>query len=348
MDNMKEGKAGSFYNFLSDGCKLCQLGAKMVLFVTGICDRGCFYCPLSMDRKKDVVYANEHRVRSDGDVINEARRMEALGTGITGGEPLLKFELVLHYIRLLKSEFGPEHHIHLYTSTAPDRDMLAALADAGLDEIRFHPSVDIWNSLKDTPFADSIRTAIQLNMSAGIEIPAMEGAEGAAAFINEAGGFLNLNELEFSDTNADALRTRGFELRDDMSSAAANSRVCAKKIAASITKVHFCSSRYKDAVQLKNRFLRTARNTARSFDEITEDGTIIYGLIKGSDLNTLLGILRTMEVPDDLFKIMNEHIEIAWWVLEEIADKLKDKACRLTIVERYPFEDGMVVQAMPI
>ena len=348
MGKMTEGKVGSFYNFLSDGCKLCQLGAKMVLFVTGKCERGCFYCPVSEDRKKDVVYANEHPVRSDEDVINEALQMSALGTGITGGEPLLKLERVLHYIRLLKLEFGPRHHIHLYTSIAPDKDTLAALADAGLDEMRFHPPLELWNSLKDTPFADSIRTAIKLEISAGIEVPAMEGAEKITDFVNSVGGFLNLNELEFSDANADAMRKRGFELHDDMSNAVANSHACAQKIAPCCAKFHFCSSKYKDAVQLKNRLLRTAENTARPFDEITEEGTIAYGVIKNSDFGSSLEVLQKMEMPDDMFEVKNGSIEIAWWVLEDIADELNEVGSILTIVERYPFEGGLVVQTTPI
>ena len=348
MPEIIQNEAGSFHNYLSEGCKLCKIGAKMVLFVTGICGRDCFYCPISEDRKDDVTYANERRVTSDEDVIAAAHQMDALGTGITGGEPLLELGRVLHYIRLLKSEFGVEHHIHLYTSIAPDKETLAVLADAGLDEIRFHPPQNMWDSLEQTPFADSITTAIELGMSAGIEIPSIEGAEGVLPLLDAVGGFLNLNELEFSDTNADAMHLRGYELVDDMSNAVANSRACAQKLAVSSSKVHFCSSRYKDAVQLRKRLLRIANKTARAFDGITDEGTIVVGIIESGGRDNVVGILREMEVPDDMFEVKGGRIEIAWWILEDIADDLKRVGCTLSIIERYPFEGGLVVETMPI
>ncbi|MGP8320092.1 MAG: radical SAM protein [Methanosarcinaceae archaeon] len=348
MPEIIQDEVGSFHNFLSEGCKLCKLGAKMVLFITGICGRECFYCPLSEDRKKDVTYANERRVTSDVDVISEVRQMDALGTGITGGEPLLRADRVLHYIHLLKSEFGRNHHIHLYTAIALDKEILSALADAKLDEIRFHPPGELWDSLENTPFAESIKTAIKLGMSAGVEIPAMKGAEGILPLLNNVGGFLNLNELEFSDTNADAMHLNGFELVNDMSNAVANSRACAEKLAAHSSKMHFCSSRYKDAVQLKKRLLRIANITARTFDGITDEGTIVIGIIESGDYNTITSMLREMEVPVDMFEIMNNRIEIAWWILEDIAQEFEGTGSTLSIIERYPFENGLVVESMPI
>ncbi|WP_243684587.1 radical SAM protein [Methanosarcina barkeri] len=211
MEKFTEDKTGSFYSYLSEGCRLCQEGAKMVLFVTGLCPKNCFYCPLSDKRRgKDLVFANERLISSDEDLLKEAELMDALGTGITGGEPLLKLERVLHYIRMLKASFGIEHHIHLYTSLAPGRQVLEKLADAGLDEIRFHPPQECWNDLKNSQYANSLQNAKELGIEAGIEIPALEDAEKVSAFAEEMGVFLNLNELEFSDNNSEALLKNGF------------------------------------------------------------------------------------------------------------------------------------------
>lgn len=93
---------------ISKGCEQCAKGGKMVLFVYGYCDqRDCFYCPLGENRKNVTdVYANERKVESNEDVIAEAKRMSALGTSITGGEPQEAMAKTCRYLELLKDEFG--------------------------------------------------------------------------------------------------------------------------------------------------------------------------------------------------------------------------------------------------
>jgi pyruvate formate-lyase activating enzyme-like uncharacterized protein len=353
MEKFTEDETGSFCSYLSEGCRLCQQGAKMVLFVTGLCPKSCFYCPLSDERHgKDLVFANERHVKSDEDLLKEAELMDALGTGITGGEPLLKLERVLHYIRLLKSSFGKNHHIHLYTSLAPDRETLEKLAEAGLDEIRFHPPQALWGELMYSPYADTLRNAKDLGMETGIEIPSLEGAERVAVFAEEIGIFLNLNELEFSDNNSEALFENGFSLESDTSCAAAGSCMHAETAFRACKRVHFCSSTYKDAVQLRKRFQRIAKNTAREFDEITEDGTLIYGVINGGNQELAEEILREIEVPNEFFEVKEGKIEIAWWVLEDLKDGLKEElepfGTKIFIIERHPFEDGLLVELIPL
>lgn len=353
MNEVKQTGSGSFYTYLSEGCRLCQMGAKMVLFVTGVCPRDCFYCPVSTERRKDATFANERAVSCDQDIIEEARLMDALGTGITGGETLLVPERVLHYIKLLKSEFGHGHHIHLYTSIAPGMDMISRLAEAGLDEIRFHPPASMWNELDMSPYAASIEHATQCKIAVGIEVPAIEGIETVAAFAREKGCFLNLNELEFSESNAGAMKLKGFVLEGDISNAVAGSMELARNMISevSVGKVHFCSSTYKDAVQLRERLARIARNTARAFDEITEEGTVVYGRILCNDENTaqeVTGLLIEEGVPSEMIETKDCSVETAWWILEDIADMVRENARDLSIIERYPFENGFVVEKMPL
>ena len=323
----------------------------MVLFITGICGKNCFYCPISDERKKDITFANERPVNSDMDIIEEAKQMGALGTGITGGEPLLEPEKVFRYIKVLRSEFGKEHHIHLYTALPLDDNILEQLAAAGLDEIRFHPPADIWNSNMEN-YAISIKKAMSIGMEAGLEIPSIEGAKEVARMANKVGCFLNLNELEFSDTNYEAMKLRGYRLRDEISNAVDGSYKTGIETLQTTEKGHLCTSRYKDAVQLRRRLLRIAERTAREFDEVTEDGTLIYGVItcnsEKRSSQQVAELLFSSGVPEELFQVDNEEIHIAAWILEEIKMDISADVKEICIIERYPFPGGMVVEKIPL
>lgn len=350
-ETMKRTKAivdatGSAYTKMCRGCKLCHKGAKMVLFITGICGRDCFYCPLSEERKsKDAAYANELLIRTDDDVIAEAKRMGALGTGITGGEPLLKPGDTIRYIKLLKATFGQRHHIHLYTGIAPVDEVLKKLKDAGLDEIRFHPPLEDWDHFKETPYYQALKRSKELGMDAGVEIPAIKQVPAIAQAIEEAGGFLNLNELEFSETNHASLEQRGYRLKDDISNAAEGSETLAHEIVLNIlANTRYCSSRFKDAVQLRERLKRIARHTARPFDEISEDGTIIYGEIVGN-ITDAHQVIINIKVPRRMYAVYDDRIDIAWWILEDLKTHVD---ARKSIVERYPMKDGLVVERIPL
>lgn len=321
----------------------------MVLFVTGLCRKSCFYCPVSEKRMhKDVTFANERPVSSNDDILYEARSMNALGTGITGGEPLLVPDRVLGYIRLLKASFGREHHIHLYTAQSPGREILKELKAAGLDEIRFHPQPEIWDHLPGSGFARSLEIAKELGMDAGFEIPSLPGSEQVADFARDCDVFINLNELEFSQTNAEALKARGYSAADDESCRAAGSRDVAYIIIQQEpeSKAHFCSSRFKDAIQLRKRLLRTARILSREFDEVTPDGTLFYGVIQGN-VDGITSMLRLLDVPGQLFEPQDGSVELAWWVLEDIEAEIGDNF-RSWYEECYPTYGRLVVERIPI
>ncbi|MDR0198371.1 MAG: 4Fe-4S cluster-binding domain-containing protein, partial [Methanomassiliicoccaceae archaeon] len=239
---------------LAAGCEHCMNGSKMVLFVSGRCGTGCFYCPVSNEKKgRDVIYANEKKVRGDDDIIAEAVSMDATGTGITGGDPLTDMERTLRMIRMLKEKFGKRHHIHLYTSSV-DLDRTLALEAAGLDEIRFHPPVNVWEDIGRTCLGAIISGS---KMSVGIEVPAIPDLAPQLEklvkdVIGLGVGFVNINELEFSESNWEMISARQYELKDEISSAVLGSEKLAKQIIRKFpnASIHFCSSSFKDSVQL--------------------------------------------------------------------------------------------------
>jgi pyruvate formate-lyase activating enzyme-like uncharacterized protein len=328
---------------LAKGCDLCYQGAKMVLFVTGRCHRSCWYCPLSRERKgTDTVFANEHPVDIPAQIIQEAENMSALGTGITGGEPLLCLEKVTQYCQLLKGHFGPDHQIHLYTAKAPTDEELAEMQGL-VDEIRLHPPYECWNEILMSDFITSARHAKEMGFDIGIEVPALPGLEfliPALPYLD----FLNINELEWGESNAEQMRERGYELADEVHNAIEGAKGWAEELCRH-EKVHWCASAFKDSVQLRERLKRVAHNTARPFDEITDDGTVVYGVFEPESGNTgtVASFFKERLEPDS-FIVFPDKIEMAWWLLEKHTDELEGKKY---VLERYP-NGGMVVEMTPL
>ncbi|TRZ68916.1 MAG: 4Fe-4S cluster-binding domain-containing protein [Methanothrix sp.] len=337
----------SFHNYLSRGCRICHQGASLVLFVTGHCKRGCFYCPLSAARRgKDHIFANERRVEGVEDILDEAHAIGALGTGITGGEPLLELDLVVRYLKSLKKEFGEEHHVHLYTGSLPGSSVMNKLRQAGLDEIRFHPPVSDW--ARPHRLVDTLKDAKSMGLAAGVEIPALEPAPLVVEAVKRADAFLNLNELEFSETNRLGLEEQGFISKGFDCGAIGCEEMAREHFMIDGLRVHYCSSRFKDAVQLRERLKRRAERTSRPFDLPTADGTLIYGTVTCDDLGLALNMLKNLGVPPEMYSLTDDRLEIAGWILESISEDMKATGSILALEERYPIEGGPVVERIPL
>ncbi len=341
----------SFYTKrLAKGCQICREGAKLVLLVTGLCNANCFYCPLSEKKKgKDVIYANELLVKKEEDILKEAELIEAEGTGITGGDPLIVLDRVINFIKLLKNYFGDEHHIHLYTATLSYKKA-KKLEKAGLDEIRFHPTPSLWDKIEKTNFKEIIK---KLEIDKGMEIPLVphmkEETFHLLKEVDKYGlDFINLNELEFSITNLDELDKYGYVAKNDESSAVKGSEEMAYEILKMDleTPLHYCSSSFKDAIQLRKRIGRRAKNIAKIYDVITEDGTLLKGVIMANK-EKIDEIKRKFEIDDNMIAWDSEknRIETSPFILEEIAEYLPYKCF---LIEEYPTADRLEVEIIPL
>ncbi|MBI5253526.1 MAG: radical SAM protein [Euryarchaeota archaeon] len=356
---IKKVYSNRYLGTLPKGCKLCMKGAKLVVFVSGICSKKCFYCPISLKKKnKDRSWVNERPVKKPSDVTHEAIRMSALGAGMTGGDPDLSLEKTLGYMRPLKKEFGKKFHIHMYTSNALDKEMLRKLKNAGLDELRFHitDNGEIWNSIKNSA---------EMDMCTGVEIPVIPGQhdrilEIARKLSGIEGSFLNLNELEFSETNLREFKKRNFELKSETSYAVKGSEETALKILALCKNfklnIYYCSSAYKDSVQLRKRLLRTAKNTAKDYEEVSEDGLLLKGVIavEKPTLEKLSALrknlIKEFKIPENLITVDKEkmRLETSVEISEKLSEMYKKRGLKYFLVEEYPTSDRLETDVVPL
>lgn len=357
-----------FTSPISRGCTMCAEGAKLVLLITGLCLAKCFYCPLSTKKQgMDRIFADEWELDDEDDfekIIKEAEFIDAKGAGITGGDPLFVWKRTERYIFLLKEKFGDDFHVHLYTSALNNSNHIKDLINAGLDEIRFHPSPNNWSEMEKSPIIRAIKIALDEDVDVAIEIPCIPNAdEDIYSLIrwadNNGVKWINLNELEFSETNSESFYKMGYVVKNDISAAVEGSQDTAYRILDSISildlnaGIHYCSCSFKDGIQLRNRIKRRANNVAKKFEIITDDGTILKGIIpvdKKGFKQLIFYLKNVYDISQDLLFYNEEkrQIETAVSILERIAPDLIRKKILCYIVEEYPTSDSLEVSRFPL
>jgi len=356
------------------GCQQCVKGEKLVLFITGLCGQRCSYCPVSEKKfSHDDVYANEWKIKNLKELVKEIELTSAKGCGITGGDPLVKTDRTCSYIKFLKKKYGKKFHVHLYTPfKLVTKDKLDKLSKAGLDEIRFHPDID---SDKDW---HKIELALNYGWDVGLEIPSLpdklKETKKLLDYFADKVKFINLNELEFSDTTVSHYKMKkSYKTKNTTSYGAKGSDIVAKKIIEYANKkkyqlsVYYCTAFLKDRTQMGNRIKRRAKKVAKEYDEITDEGMIIRGAIylpelqpgvgyreklksanKSSILKKLVYAKEQMVKKTNLGLIDIDEIKLRLTLsveaVKEFSDDIKSLGLAPAIVEEYPTHDAVEVE----
>jgi len=331
----------------SRGCDICWRGGKLVLFVTGACPMygECAYCTISSWRRRDIVMADEVLVEGEEDLLREARAIDAEGAGVTGGEPTLVPERVARFVSVLK-EWRSDFHVHVYTNGwRLDEEVAALWSEAGVDEVRLHSwDREVWERL---------RIVLDHGMEAGAEMPAIPGREERLKELAErldsmGAGFINLNELEFSEANRETLLAMGFRPREDSEVAVCGSRETAAAVLEFVEREtgimgYFCPAEQKE-YQMWMRWRRRAPNVAEPYEEPTEDGTLIFGRIRGprSSLEELAEELAASGVP---LRLEDGELLVPPEVLLEIIGEFAELEAEL--VEVAPTDDRKELSVYP-
>ena len=353
----------------TEGCIQCQMGSKLVLFITGNCHWRCDYCPLSETRRDiDHMFANERRCESFDEVIEEARAMRATGAGITGGDPLMARERTLEGIRRLKAEFGPSFHLHMYTSIPFRTELAAKFAEAGLDEIRFH-----FLDLEAEQYRETIAACSAAGILTGVELPCEPDKESELLELLETlrgydVDFLNLNELEITVGNIDNMELRGFNLSTEITAGAAGSaelaHVLRNRVNAAASglpdpidaetrdpygyHLKFCTAVYKDAGQLRRRFQRRGEATIAPHETLTEDSTLMFGAVYATEEEQESWIEEIAEQTDLPRRFMlwdsdNQRIELPLVVAESIAEHVDASVAMVEVTPTFERMEVTVV-----
>jgi len=118
----------------STGCKICQQGKWLCIFLTHLCDAGCKFCP--SPHKDDRIFSDLGD--SYQEIFEHLKGNNYLGISFSGGDPILVFDRLIEWLHAFKSNL-PHLYLWLYsTGLNVDAKKLSLLADNGLNEIRFN------------------------------------------------------------------------------------------------------------------------------------------------------------------------------------------------------------------
>ncbi len=333
-------------NGVSDGCRLCVKGKKIVLFITGICKRNCWYCSLSRKRKnKDITWANERICKNVKDAIEEATESNANSAGITGGDPFVKLDRTIKYAKALKKRFGKRFHIHVYLPTKFLTTSKLERLSKCIDEVRFHPEFlskkltekEMIEDIEKIKFADKYWKKKDI----GIELPMIPNRkEDILEFIlrvNEFIGFVNLNEFEISDTNFNLItkdykmNSGGYTIKDSIK---AGIWILDKMKKLNLKlKVHLCTAETKNNYQFRNRL---KNHKILPYGKRTNDGNVMYFAVYAKNKEEYSRLKKQIKGYADNKK---QRIIIS----ESLANKLPD-TYQITKVEEFPTFDRIEIE----
>lgn len=194
---------------LSPGCRACGEGTWACLFVNGVCNARCFFCP-APQLTRDPPETSGIPFPEIDDFLDYVEHFGFTGVSLSGGEPLLTEERTLAFLDALRGRFGTSLYLWLYSNgllATPER--LQRLAATGLDEIRF-------NALATDYDLSAVRNAVGLFPRVTVEIPAPPGEAARLVRLAEELAALGVRHLNLHQLRATPHNARHLVDRDDV------------------------------------------------------------------------------------------------------------------------------------
>jgi pyruvate formate-lyase activating enzyme-like uncharacterized protein len=262
---------------LSPGCLHCLGGTWSCLFVTGRCNCRCFYCPTRQDQN-DIPVTQTLQFPRPREYVEYLERFGFKGVGLSGGEPLLSFESTRRFVSTIKRRMGDDVHLWLYTNgTLLTKERATALADAGLDEIRFDIGATDYR-------LEKARLAVGVIDTVTIEIPAvpeeLDRLKDLLAHMRRIGiDHLNLHQLRLTPHNFSNLASRGYTFSHGRRVTVVESELAALSLLKHTSEsagipLNYCSYVYKNRYQSAAERARPAKLIKKGYEDLTENGFI--------------------------------------------------------------------------
>jgi len=342
-------------NRLSKGCQLCGQGEWSCLFITGRCNGHCFYCPAPQD-SDDLPTSQQMEFENPAMYADFINYFGFKGCSFSGGEPLLAFDRVLRFLKTIRAKCSPELYIWMYTNgILADEKKFRALADAGMNEVRF--DIGATNYI-----LNGLKKAKNIIPNITVEIPAvpenLEQLKHLLPDLQEAGVTnLNLHQLRLTEYNVKKLSEHGYTYLHGEQPAVLESELAALEVIRYVDEnkldigVNYCNFQYKNRFQKAGYRTKVASKFVDPDETVTENGFIrkIYVPVRSDVTPDVTGyfskpdLYRTITTDDFLnnYRIFEfAIIEYSGIILHNQRDIQPMFELLFINGEQYPFERG--------
>ncbi|HCY87641.1 MAG TPA: radical SAM protein [Desulfobacteraceae bacterium] len=344
-----------FTHAISPGCALCGEGKWACLFINGICNANCFYCPSAQNDKGPPITSSVE-FDTARDFAAYVNRFGIGGVGFSGGEPLLNYDRVTDYLSTLVTQAERPVHTWMYTNgILVTGDKLKGLRDCGLNEIRFDLSARDYK-------LDSLKKAVGIIPVVTVEIPAipedLEKTKPMLQELHEAGvNFLNLHQIRCTPFNAPKLIRRGYRFIRGPGVAVLDTEMAALTLIRHALDrniplpINYCSFTFRNQFQSAAARRRNAQLVKKNWEDVTQTGYIRSMSLSGEP-NRIAAIRPFFDARGEQgtdWQVSMKKPEIFFparlWPLEQRVEGLKLKltysasALRSKASRIYPFED---------
>ncbi len=275
---------------ISPGCALCGQGTWSCLFINGICNARCFYCP-SEQKDPGPPMTSSIEFEQPKDYADYVKKFGIRGVAFSGGEPMIRFDRLTCFLDILGRDVPDLSHIWMYTNgTLVTTDRLKTLRDKGLKEIRFDlPAVDYT--------LDNLKKAVGIIPIVTVEMPAIpEDLERTKPLLKELSGlgvnFLNLHQIRCTHFNLPKLISRGYTFLHGSGVAVLETELAALELIRHSLKndidlpINYCAFTYRQQFQKAAARKRNADLIRNTWEDITATGFIRTMTLSGDPNQT--------------------------------------------------------------
>jgi hypothetical protein len=292
---------------LSKGCRCCQAGKWLCIFLTYRCGAHCSFCPAPFS--DDRIWT-EFGPNLD-DVMRALELYDYQGIGFSGGDCFLVFDRLKKWLKLLNGRF-PDLYYWVYTSgSKATAERMKTLARCGMNEIRFNIA---GIGYRHPVILRHIEQACGIFEHVAVEIPSIPEhysrlIDVLPVLADYGIHYLNLHEYLLSPTDplveTAHKETCSFnligQLEYDKRSIENTEKVIAycRQNKLPIV-VNNCSIKQKEK-QMLHRRLCWARRVCQPWEKVSEDGLLVTCCRKDLIDELLLQKLNSIESNDNIF-----------------------------------------------